>query len=191
MFTIAKTTKDAFNREYTCDGNNVDCIFNVGADITSAYTQEKDPQSIAYKRLQAIKSTTLTIKNTSGATIAVWPVLSFAPATVIARIPDGAEAKIVEPTYMTKIYLVEDSLMQRAALETKNGPDAFENKLKELEPTRTYWTVSVREPDMLLPDLTSDDIKKKKATYRIDALASNNNGKLDFSVRAFNLETPR
>lgn len=189
LITSAKTTKDSFNREYTCDGDGVDCIFNVGADMTSAYTRETDPKSIGYKRLTVIKQTTLNIANTTGSTIAAWPISALAPATVIARISAGNSAKFIIPGYVTRVFIVEDSLMNLAALETKNGPAAFEAKLTALDPTRTNWTVDEREQRGAYLD-TVNPAKKWYESYS-NAKAFIKNDKMTYAETSYGMVSPR
>lgn len=187
--TTPKTTTDSFNRTYTCNGAGVDCIFNVGADMTSAYTLQTDKNSIGYKRLQVIKQTNLNISNAYGSTVAVWPIPALAPATVIARISAGNTAELIIPGYVTKVFIVEDELMKKAALETKNGPAAFEAKLKELDPTHTYWTVDEREQRGAYLDTINPS--KKNYEFRADATIRNVENKLIYKESSISLMTPK
>jgi hypothetical protein len=189
LVTLSKTTKDSFNREYTCNGEGVDCIFNVGADMTSAYTRETDPNSIGYKRLKVVKQTTLNITNSYGKTVAAWPIPALAPATVIARITEGKQAQLIIPGYVTRVFIVEDSLMNQAALETKNGPAAFEAKLTELDPARTNWTVDEREQRGAYLDTINP--AKKWYEYYASAQVLKMQDKLVYKETGFGLMTPR
>lgn len=144
----AKTSTDSYNRSYTCNGESVDCIFNVGADLTTSERFENNPTTRTFQRMAGISTSTLMISNNSDTTIAVWGILTMAPATMLARIPVGKTAELIYPSYISKLFIVTDELMSipTVALALKNGPDAFTTALTEQNPDGREWIIEDREP---------------------------------------------